>query len=158
MFVLTRRSRVWRIGHHVFAQTSTNTKYQVCEYQDVFIASNKNTRAHAFTVERSSFDCSHFRFKISSAFAFAFAASTVDGEYVRSGELAAYDGCAGGGHERIGRVCWRNVSIMLLSGSTCRILFGLADLCWCRFMAASKVLGEETVQGGSGNQDASGGK
>ena len=39
-------------------------------------------------------------------------------------------------------------------------VFNVADACLCRFMAASKVLGEETVQGGgaSGGQDGSGGK
>ncbi|KAF2212443.1 hypothetical protein CERZMDRAFT_84781 [Cercospora zeae-maydis SCOH1-5] len=35
---------------------------------------------------------------------------------------------------------------------------GLGGYAGGMFMAASKVLGEETVQGGSGNQDTTGGK
>ena len=94
---------------------------------------------HILTTQHRTFT------KASSAPALTGPTRSVDSQPGRPRELVSNDGNTSTKHARSWWLCWWNVRLPLVR----KILEAWANQFHYRFMAASKVLGEETVKGGS---------
>ena len=115
------------------------------------VAQPKNTRRKPHPQHISTVYCPNFRLEDKAVVALACAACSIDGEYERYGEPSAHDCSPGGGYARSWRIRWWHVSNSPVAErqSNWYIRVRLTEFN-DRFMAASKVLGEETVNGATG--------
>ena len=115
------------------------------------VSQPKNTRRkphpqHIATVYRPN-----FRLQDKAVVALACTACSVDSEHERHGEPSAHDCGSGGGYARSWRIRRWHVSHKPVADMRGRWHIGVRLTKFkYRFMAASKVLGEETVNGATG--------
>ena len=133
------------IGTSTLAQTirSYHTRHDVPQ--------PKNTRRKPHPQHISTIYRPNFRLQDKTVIASACAACSADSEHERYGEPSAHDCGSGGGYARSWRIRWWHVSHDPVAERRAHwyIRVRLTSFKY-RFMAASKVLGEETVNGATG--------
>jgi len=115
------------------------------------VSQPKNTRRKPHPQYISTVYRPDFRLQIKAAVAPSCATGSVNSEHERYGEPSAHDCSSGGGYARSWRIRWRHVSRDQSAERRAHWHVGvrLTKIKY-RFMAASKVLGEETVNGATG--------
>lgn len=120
-----------------------------CTRRDVSQPTNTRRKPHpqhVATVYRPNF-CLQDK----AVVALACAACSIDSKHERHGEPSAHDCGPGGGYARSWRIRRRHVSPKSVAEIRAHWHIGVRLTEFeCRFMAASKVLGEETVNGATG--------